>query len=130
MAKQYLMDTNVAIDYIGGNLPQKANDWLDSHIDTVIYISVINKIEILGFQTETLEEMQPFEELVDTMKLINISDAIVNQTIILRKKYKIKLPDAIIAATALVDNLILLSANEKDFKRINGLQWQNLYKMV
>jgi predicted nucleic acid-binding protein len=119
-----------AIDYVGGFLPQKASDWLDNRIDTNIYISVINKIEILGFQTETAEEMLPFEELVDTVKMINITDKIVNQTITLRKTYKIKLPDALIAATALVNDFILLSANKKDFKRINGLLWENLQKMI
>lgn len=103
---------------------------MDNVIDTDIFISVINKIEILGFQTTTPDEMLPFEELVDAAKLINISDDVVNQTIKLRKEYKVKLPDAIIAATVLAHNLVLLSANEKDFKRINGLQWENLHKMI
>ena len=121
------MDTNVAIDYIGGLLPQKANQWLDITVENDITISVINKIEILGFNTEREEDMLPFEELIATLELLYVTDDIVKQTITLRKKYKIQLPDAIIAATALVYDLILLSRNEKDFKRINGLKCENLY---
>ncbi len=124
------MDTNIAIDYIGGVLPNKAVQWLDSVIDTEVAISVINKIEILGFETEKKEDMLPFEELVDAVHLLYVTDEVVNQTIILRKKYKIKLPDAIIAATALVNDLTLLSRNEKDFNRITGLKWQNLHKLL
>ena len=124
------MDTNVAIDYIGGLLPQKANQWLDTIVENDIAVSVINKIEILGFSTEHQEDMLPFEELVATLELLYVTDNVVNQTIILRKKYKIQLPDAIIAATALVYDLTLLSRNEKDFKRVNGLKWQNLHTIV
>ena len=124
------MDTNVAIDYIGGLLPQKANQWLDTIVENDIAVSVINKIEILGFSTEHQEDMLPFEELVATLELLYVTNNVVNQTIILRKKYKIQLPDAIIAATALVYDLTLLSRNEKDFKRVNGLKWQNLHTIV
>ena len=44
-----------------------------------------------------------------------------NETIALRKIQKIKLPDAIIAATALVHNLTIISRNTSDFKNITGL---------
>ena len=47
------------------------------------------------------------------------------QTITLRKKHKIKLPDAIIAATALVHNLTLLTRNEKDFSKISNVESTN-----
>lgn len=49
-------------------------------------------------------------------------DDIVNKTISIRKSNKIKLPDAIIAATALVYDLTLISRNTSDFKNIAGLQ--------
>lgn len=48
-----------------------------------------------------------------------------NQTILIRRQYKIKLPDAIIAATALVHNLILVTRNTSDFKNIPELQLIN-----
>jgi predicted nucleic acid-binding protein len=46
------------------------------------------------------------------------------------EKYaKIKLPDAIIAATAIVNNFVLLSRNTKDFEGIEGLEIVNPYQL-
>jgi hypothetical protein len=53
-----------------------------------------------------------------------------NAVIALRKLIKIKLPDAIIAATALVHNLTLLSRNTHDFKNVPGLTVLNPHTMV
>ena len=47
----------------------------------------------------------------------------------IRKAFKIKLPDAIIAATALVHNLTLLSRNVGDFKQVYGLTLINPHEM-
>ena len=54
-----------------------------------------------------------------------LTQEIVKQTITLRKIVKIKLPDAIIAATAMVHNLVLISRNTKDFENIKGLELLN-----
>ena len=48
-----MIDTNVAIEYIGETLPEEALIWLDKIIDTQFFISVINKIELLGFSDIT-----------------------------------------------------------------------------
>ena len=48
--KKYLLDSNAAIDYIGGKLPEKAVAWLDSIVDNDVIVSVINRIEVLGFK--------------------------------------------------------------------------------
>jgi predicted nucleic acid-binding protein len=53
---------------------------------------------------------------------MNINEEIIDQTIELRKVYKTKLPDAIIAATALVHGMTLISRNASDFKNISGLK--------
>jgi predicted nucleic acid-binding protein len=55
-------------------------------------------------------------------KILDLTDDVVEATIDLRKKYKTKLPDAIIAATALTYSLVLISRNTTDFKKIQGLQ--------
>lgn len=54
-------------------------------------------------------------------EILQLSGAIVNQTIEIRKVHKIKLPDAIISATALVHDFKLISRNISDFKNIGGL---------
>jgi predicted nucleic acid-binding protein len=94
-------------------------------IDNEPNISIINKIELLGFSTVTPEII----EFTDSTNIINLTEDVANQTINLRKKRKIKLPDAIIAATALVHNLTLISRNSKDFDEIDGLEFINPYEL-
>jgi predicted nucleic acid-binding protein len=65
--------------------------------------------------------MELTEDFVNISTLLDVSPEVVDKTIELRRQYKIKLPDAIIAATALVYNLTLVSRNFDDFKRIAGL---------
>lgn len=50
-----------------------------------------------------------------------LTDEIVDETIAIRKVHKIKLPDAIIAATAKTKNLALITRNESDFNAVSGL---------
>jgi toxin FitB len=54
--------------------------------------------------------------------VIGLNDDIVDKTIAIRKTQRIKLPDAIVAATALVYALILVTRNTLDFKNIRGLK--------
>lgn len=118
---KYLMDSNTAIDYIGGILPSSKIKWLDGIIKHDVFISVINKIEILGFNPANSADLIPFEELVDILTMLPLSDDVVVQTISIRRIYKIKLPDAIIAATALVHSLEMITRNMVDFQKIPGL---------
>jgi hypothetical protein len=54
---------------------------------------------------------------------------VIDATIKLRKQKKVKLPDAIIAATVLVNNFTTTSRNVKDFQDIEGLYCLNLYAL-
>lgn len=118
MEKRYLLDTNTVLDYMGNKLSGKAKTLIAQIIDAEINLSVINKIELLGFSKVE-------QELIDFVTCSNIhqmNDAIVDKTIEVRGLYKIKLPDAVIAATALQNGLVLVSSNTKDFKNIQGLE--------
>ena len=61
------------------------------------------------------------EAFVNASSVLPINDDVVNQTIAIRKSRKMKLPDALIAATAIVYILIILTNNTTDFKYINGI---------
>ncbi len=61
--------------------------------------------------------------------VLNLSDEIVETSIDIRKNYKTKLPDAIIAATALVYGLTLLTRNTADFKNILNFVLIDPYKL-
>ena len=60
-------------------------------------------------------------EFMKVASVIGITDEIVDETIAIRRAYKIKLPDAIIAATAINKKLILVTRNVTDFKIIQEL---------
>ncbi len=120
-----MIDTNVAIEYIGETLPEEALIWLDKIIDTQFFISVINKIELLGFSDITKNEELKFQEFIHAATVIQLDEVISNHTIEIRKKYKTKLPDAIIAATAFVNELTIITRNVKDFDKIKELKILN-----
>ncbi|HPI10761.1 MAG TPA: type II toxin-antitoxin system VapC family toxin, partial [Catalimonadaceae bacterium] len=63
-----------------------------------------------------------FLRLFDKLTILPLSEEIVKRTILLRKQKKIKLGDALIAATALVHNLQLVTRNIRDFKGIEDLE--------
>jgi len=122
--QQYLIDTNAVVDYIGNKLPVDGMAFMNNVIDNVPFVSIITKIEVLGFTTLD-KHYKLLTDFMDDAIIFTLSNEIVDTCIELRKKYKIKLPDAIIAATALSQNLVLISRNDKDFKKIYELQLFN-----
>jgi hypothetical protein len=74
---------------------------LDSVVEDEVATSSINRMEILGFAFPTPADKLPFEELLTTITVIRLIEDIENKTIEIRENTKIKLPDAIIAATAI-----------------------------
>lgn len=65
--------------------------------------------------------MKQTTEFIQNSIVIGLEEAIILRTIALRKLLKIKLPDAVIAATAIVHDLTLITRNTDDFKNIPGL---------
>ena len=124
MGTRYLLDTNVVIDFLAQRFSEKSELFVAEIIDENIYLSVINKIELLGF-SKCENEMSLF---IESAKVFYLNEIIAQKTIEIRKNYKIKLPDAIIAATAISENLVLLSNNESDFKNIKELKFLNPHK--
>lgn len=120
--QKYLIDTNVAIEYIGESIPVGVLNKLDEIFDGHFYISVINKIELLGFAGISKNEELKFNELIKASNVLGLSDEIIDRTIAIRKQYKIKLPDAIIIASAFENQLILITRNTKDFDKIEGVE--------
>jgi len=117
MGQKYLIDTNVLIDAQMGHLSEKGLIFLADVINENFIISFITLIEYLGYK----DISKSSEEFIALAETIEVDKAIIKNCIDLRKNYKIKLPDAIIAATALAHNLILMTSNEKDFTEIQNL---------
>ncbi|MCL2502233.1 MAG: type II toxin-antitoxin system VapC family toxin [Bacteroidales bacterium] len=123
MEQKYLLDTNAVLDFLGNKLHLKAQGVMSQIIDTEINLSVINKMELLGFSKIESELV----DFVNYASILPISDEVVEKTIEIRKIHRIKLPDAIIAATAIVHNMTVVTHNVFDFKNIDGLMILNLW---
>jgi len=118
---RYILDTNVILDFMGKNFPENVQNTIAEIIDEEINISLITKIELLGFSSVE----QNLEDFVSCANVLTLNDEIVNKTIELRRKHKKKLPDIIVASTAIVCNLTLATRNIADFKNIENLSVWN-----
>jgi hypothetical protein len=110
-----LTDTNILIYLLEGN--KAINEFLN---DRVIYISFITELELMGYPFLSAEQGKIMKSMIDECIVVDVNPEIKKQTIVLRKKYKIKLPDAIIAAIAIYYELPMVGC-DKDLKKIKEL---------
>ncbi|MCA6495896.1 MAG: type II toxin-antitoxin system VapC family toxin [Chitinophagaceae bacterium] len=129
MEMNMLVDSNVIIDYVSNRIPEKSANQLDIYFNSCFSVSIITKIEVLGFNTQEYE-LEQLESFIQLSSIVYIDEVVTDKTIEIRRMKRIKLPDAIIAATAIVKNCILLSHNTTDFKKIEGLQVWDPYSFI
>jgi predicted nucleic acid-binding protein len=123
----YLLDTNTVIDFCNSKLPLNAKNFL---IGIEPIISVISNIEMFASSKIPEHEVKKLQEFIEMATIYDKIDfEIVAKSIEIRQKYKIKLPDAIIAATAIVNHLTLITRNISDFNDIEGLEIINPYNL-
>lgn len=107
---KYLLDTNIILGIVKGNsdvvLKLKGVNLRDCAYSSV------TRMELLGFPNITNDEIRIITSLLEQMEKLTIVFAIEDATIALKQQYKIKLPDAIILATAL-NNKIKLYTMDK-----------------
>ena len=115
--KTFILDTNIIIYLSQEKL--KMTDFASK--GDRLCISIISYMESLGHPFKNKEEEIIVKSLCDTCEIFNLTKQITDKTIEIRKQFKIKLPDAIIAASALVNKAVLVTANVKDFKMTNGI---------
>lgn len=89
--------------------------------DRNLFVSVISEIEILSFPNLTDSDKALIKNFLSECYIVDIEPAIKDITIDIRAKFKTKLPDAVIAATALYFDLPLFTM-DKGFERITDLQ--------
>jgi predicted nucleic acid-binding protein len=117
-----LVDTNILI-YLSKK--QLSFDKVASKADK-LYISIITYMEVLGYPFKNSQEKQFIEQICENIPTIGLDKNIVDKVIQIKQNHKIKLPDAIILATTLVNQFTLVTANVSDFINIdNSLQIVN-----
>ena len=115
---RYLIDSNILIYHFAGEISVQEQDKIKFIFKKSFNISIITKIEFLGWKRHTESGFKEAQEFLQESRVIYIDDEIASRTIELRKKHSIKLPDALIAATALAGGYILVTRNEYDFKNL------------
>ena len=128
MGPKHLIDSNSAIDFLRGSLPESGKMFMIDVINDIPSVSIISKIEVLSFKT-TPDAHTLLTDFFNDASILPLSEEIAEKTIELRQVVKIKLPDAIIAATALIYNLKLITRNIQDFQRVPGLISIDPHKM-
>lgn len=110
-----LIDSNIIIYLSKGVLEIEE---ITNHYDELC-ISIITYMEVLGFQFSDQEELETTKNLLNHFKIIYINREIADNVISIRQKKAIKLPDAIILATAILLEGDLCTRNESDFLNIS-----------
>ncbi len=123
--KNYLLDTNILIYHWKGEIPESEIEKLEEMLKRSFLISVITKIELLGWRRHTAEGFLKAREFLSRATVIPLDDELADLTIELRRNNNIKLADALIAATALLNDLVLVTRNEEDFKALEDLKIYN-----
>jgi predicted nucleic acid-binding protein len=105
-----VLDTNILIDYLRG-IPSAKEEILRYRSPL---ISILTKMEVLAGVNGTEEESQ-IRTFLARFQMIGLEDTIAERAIQLRKSLRIKMPDAIIYATAQQEDCLLVTRNTKDF---------------
>ncbi len=108
-------DTNILLYYLEGK-----EEVVELISDKDLTISFVTELEILSFPKLTTNVENQIREFIDNCTVIGLKQEIKDLTIGLRRKYKLKLPDAIIAASAHFHKLPLITA-DKDFQKLKEM---------
>ena len=115
--EKILLDTNIALYLLGG----------DATLATIlnqkeVFLSIISEMELLAYPTITDVEIQSVKSFIADANILELTQSIKEIAISIKRQYKLKLPDAIIAASAIQANLPLISA-DTIFRRIPQLHF-------
>ncbi|MEK6657046.1 MAG: type II toxin-antitoxin system VapC family toxin [Nitrospirota bacterium] len=116
---RFLIDTNILLYLTGGKI--------DSSVlpEGEFYISFITELEVLSYSSITTAEENQLKQFLLEIPVIDITKEIKNQTIAFRKKYHLKLPDAIICATAFQIGATLIT-NDKSLLSLEEVKMQTI----
>lgn len=125
MGERYLIDTSGVIKYLSETFPVKGLLFMDEILNKESNISFISEIELLVWNPENPDDFKIYQSFVSESTVVGLQEGIIPETIRIRKSYKLKLPDALIVATALVNDMVLIADNDKDFMLVPELKYMN-----
>ena len=121
---KYLIDSTILIDHLNGIAP--ATEWLNKLNTGDAVISAVTRAEVLVKAADRWEEVMRFLEEFSCLPISSEESDIAAG---LRNLYKIKLPDAFQAALAKNEDIVLVTRDATDFKKIQNLEVKIPYRL-
>ncbi len=123
--KHILIDTDVLID-VSRKITSAIQTIEDYKSRFIVSVSMVTQLELInGCQNK--KELNQLSEFLERFEILHITEIISAKTVELFEKYRlshgVQIPDMLIASTALVHNIQLISKNRKDFSFIEGLEF-------
>jgi len=129
MELDYVWDTNAVIYYLQTHITLSVKLFLNDIIDSnQPIISVITEIELLVWRTSVKKDINLVKDFIVDCRVADLDEYVKLKTIEIRKYFRLKLPDAIIAATTLVYDKTLITRNSADFSKIPGIKLVNPFE--
>jgi predicted nucleic acid-binding protein len=113
---KYLLDTNIVLYILNGD-----EDLVTFLNNQQLHISVITEMELLSFPNISNQESEDISDFIKDLEIIPLNEHVKNIAISTRKIHKLKLPDSIVAASAIANNIQMITA-DRQFNKINDLQ--------
>lgn len=121
-----LLDSNIII-----YAAQQENEFLREFIaENSPYVSALSYIEVLGYHKLADQDKTYFEDFFNASQILPISQAVINRAVTLKQIKKMSLGDGIIAGTAFVYNLTIVTRNIDDFSWISELKLLNPFESL
>jgi toxin FitB len=116
-----LLDSNILI-YAAQPAHAHLRQFIAIHAPAV---SAVSYVEVLGYHQLDTQERQYLEKFFRLARVLPLSQTVLDQAVTLRQQRRISLGDALVAGTALVHGLTLVTRNVDDFQWIQGLSLLN-----
>ncbi|KOR35115.1 nucleotide-binding protein [Planktothricoides sp. SR001] len=125
MSHKYLLDTNILIYYFNDEPEvQSIFDEIDAG-DAEAFYCPISWVELLCYPELTEEQANGMREFLRLLNCVSLTESVLDRAAQIRRDYRLKLADGVIAACALVEGCVLITRNTDDFKRVDGLSILN-----
>ncbi|MGX5852762.1 type II toxin-antitoxin system VapC family toxin [Dyadobacter jiangsuensis] len=126
MNQAYLWDTSIAVYYLQQHLPLYMEEIMDDIAqNSRICFSVITEIELFSWKSASQFDFDLVNLFVGVSLSLELEKDIRDKAAELRRQHNLEIPDAIIAATAVVHGLTLITNNSEDFTGIENLSLLN-----
>jgi toxin FitB len=119
-----LLDSNIIIY----SIQPESTDLRQFIADYAPVVSALSYVEVLGYHCLPETDRVDLEQFFQLSPILPISQSILEQAVTLRQSRKMSLGDSIIAGTAIVHNLTLITRNTRDFEWIEQIQLHNPFE--